>query len=106
MFGGTNPDTGASFDDVFVLSLPGFVWTQVPYEAKLTRRFHTCAVVGRRQMLSVGGTDGKTAWSGADPWPRGLGLFDMVDWTWKNDYDADAKEYETAKTIQDWYQEG
>ncbi|KAF4815689.1 Kelch repeat-containing protein [Colletotrichum siamense] len=102
VFGGTNTDSGSTFDDVFVLSLPGFVWTQVPYESKNTRRYHTCTVVGRRQMLSVGGTDGKTAWSGADPWPNGLGLFDMTDWEWKTDYDAEAKDYETANTIRDW----
>ncbi|KAF4926614.1 Kelch repeat-containing protein [Colletotrichum viniferum] len=102
VFGGTNTDSGSTFDDVFVLSLPGFVWTQVSYESKKRRRFHTCTVVGRRQMLSVGGTDGKTAWSGADPWPNGLGMFDMTDWEWKTDYDAEAKDYETANTIRDW----
>ncbi|KAJ3955659.1 hypothetical protein N0V92_007807 [Colletotrichum tropicale] len=99
-------EIGSTFDDVFVLSLPGFVWTQVPYESKNTRRYHTCTVVGRRQMLSVGGTDGKTAWSGPDPWPNGLGLFDMTDWAWKTDYDAEAKDYETANTIRDWYEKG
>ncbi|KAJ0160036.1 hypothetical protein CTA2_8664, partial [Colletotrichum tanaceti] len=101
VFGGTN--TVNTYDDVFVLSLPGFVWTQVIYEAKNPRRFHTCAVVGRRQMLSVGGSDGQTGWSGVDPWPQGLGLFDMTDWVWKTDYDANAKEYETSSIIRDWY---
>ncbi|KAF6830910.1 kelch repeat protein [Colletotrichum plurivorum] len=105
VFGGFNGDTQATFDDVFVLSLPGFVWTQVPYKSALTRRYQTCTLVGRRQMLSVGGTDGKTGWTGEDPWPRGLGLFDMTDWVWKTDYNADAADYETHKTIQDWYQE-
>ncbi|TDZ39912.1 Glycosyltransferase sdnJ [Colletotrichum trifolii] len=106
VFGGTNSDTGSSFDDVYVLSLPGFVWTQVPYESKITRRSHSCAVVGRRQMLSVGGTDGKTGWSGRDMWPQGLGLFDMTEWYWKDTYDAEAKDYETSKTIQEWYEKG
>lgn len=101
VFGGTN--TVNTYDDVFVLSLPGFVWTQVIYDAKNSRRFHTCAVVGRRQMLSVGGWDGQTGWSGVDPWPQGLGLFDMTEWVWKTDYDANAKDYEASSVIQDWY---
>ncbi|KAL0936118.1 kelch repeat protein [Colletotrichum truncatum] len=104
VFGGTNTETGSTFDDVFVLSLPGFVWTQVQYQSKNLRRYHNCAVVGRRQMLSVGGTDGITGWSGADPWPNGLGIFDMTDLKWKSDYDTNAEDYETAKSIQDWYQ--
>ncbi|OHE93099.1 kelch repeat protein [Colletotrichum orchidophilum] len=104
VFGGTNTESGSTYDDVFVLSLPGFFWTQVPYESKNPRRSHCCAVVGRRQMLSVGGVDGKTGYSSADPWPQGLGLFDMTDWTWKTDYDAGAKEYESAKTVNEWYQ--
>ncbi|GKT48136.1 Kelch repeat-containing protein [Colletotrichum spaethianum] len=103
VFGGTNTEKSKTYDDVFVLSLPGFVWTQVIYDATNPRRYHSCAVVGRRQMLSVGGTDGRTGWSGADPWPQGLGLFDMTNWTWKTNYDADAKNYETSSTIQDWY---
>ncbi|KXH68951.1 kelch repeat protein [Colletotrichum salicis] len=32
-------------------------------------------------------------------------LFDMTDWTWKTDYDADAKDYESAKPVGDWYQQ-
>ncbi|KAK1958754.1 hypothetical protein LY78DRAFT_725967 [Colletotrichum sublineola] len=105
VFGGTNTDKRKTYDDVFVLSLPGFVWTQVIYDATNPRRHHSCAVVGRRQMLSVGGVDGVTGWSRADPWPQGLGLFDMTDWTWKTEYDADAKVYETPSTIQDWYKD-
>ncbi|KAK2007686.1 kelch repeat protein, partial [Colletotrichum eremochloae] len=104
VFGGTNTDKRKTYDDVFVLCLPGFVWTQVIYDATNPRRHHSCAVVGRRQM-SVGGVDGVTGWSRADPWPQGLGLFDMTDWTWKTEYDADAKVYETPSTIQDWYKD-
>ncbi|KAI3528019.1 kelch repeat protein [Colletotrichum filicis] len=105
VFGGTNSETGSTYDDVFVLSLPGFFWNQVAYESKNPRRNHCCALVGRRQMLSVGGADGKTGYTSADPWPQGLGLFDMTDWKWKTDYDADAKNYESAKTVSDWYQQ-
>ncbi|TQN70950.1 hypothetical protein CSHISOI_04626 [Colletotrichum shisoi] len=101
VFGGTN--TVNTYDDVFFLSSPGFVRTQVIYGAKSIRRFHTCAVVGRRHMLSVGGSDGQTGWSWVDPWPQGLGLFDMTDWVWKTDYDASAKDYETSGVITDWY---
>ncbi|OLN87990.1 Kelch repeat-containing protein-like protein 1 [Colletotrichum chlorophyti] len=104
VFGGANSNTGSTYDDVFVLSLPGFVWTQFAYEAKSPRTGHSCAVVGRRQMLSVGGMS-SSGWASPDPWPQGLGLFDMTEWAWKTDYDADAKEYESSQTIKDWYQD-
>ncbi|OHW93117.1 kelch repeat protein [Colletotrichum incanum] len=103
IFGGTNTETSKTYDDVFVLSLPGFVWSQVIYEATNPRRYHCCAVIGRRQMLSVGGTDGQTGWSGADPWPQGLGLFDMTDWTWKTSTMPTQKITKVQSTIQDWY---
>ncbi|KAK1974288.1 hypothetical protein LZ30DRAFT_416493 [Colletotrichum cereale] len=103
VFGGTNEEKRITYDDVFVLSLPGFTWTQIIYNPANPRRYHSCAIVGNRQMLSVGGTDGQTAWSTVDPWPQGLGLFDMTDWTWKTDYDANAEAYETSSIIRDWY---
>ncbi|KAK1672094.1 hypothetical protein BDP55DRAFT_731774 [Colletotrichum godetiae] len=97
--------------DVFVLSLPGFVWRQVQFDDVSPRTDHHCTVVGNRQMVVVGGrTTSKSAenlegWAVRDPWPQGLGLFDMAEWTWKNEYDASAGAYHSHEEIQRWYVE-
>ncbi|KAH0431290.1 kelch repeat protein [Colletotrichum camelliae] len=106
VFGGHNPELGAWYDDTYVLSLPGFVWTQIKRcEGKLSKTKHACAVIGHRQMLSVGGMGMHGDWSNPDPYPQGLAIFDMTEWTWSQDYDADAKEYVTHEKIQNWYQD-
>lgn len=42
-----------------------------------------------------------------DPFPQGLGIFDLVDLAWSKDgkYDADAEDYRTPKIVEDWYQD-
>lgn len=104
VFGGVG-DKEEAFDDVFILTLPGFAWTTVPYEPTNRRNLHTCVVAGRRQMLVVGGLDRKHFANEPtrDPWPQGLGLFDMTDLVWKTDYDAGAAGYETPQRVKDWY---
>jgi hypothetical protein len=55
--------------------------------------------VGKRQVLTIGGTGG----SEADPAPQGLLLFDMTALEWKDSYDANAAAYERNETVQKWY---
>ncbi|EXF80870.1 kelch repeat protein [Colletotrichum fioriniae PJ7] len=100
-----------AYSDVFVLSLPGFVWRQVQFDDVSPRTDHHCAVVGNRKMIVVGGrTTSKSAanlegWALRDPWPQGLGLFDLAEWTWKNEYNASAGAYRSHEEIQRWYRE-
>ena len=59
-------------------------------------------------MLSIGGYDptAHTASEGfqtTDPNMNGLGIFDMVDLTWKSSYDANAGPYTIPTTVGDWY---
>jgi len=41
--------------DAYVLSLPGFIWKQLPNSAAEPRKDHSCAVMGKRQVLTIGG---------------------------------------------------
>lgn len=80
------------------------------------RVYHACTSVGpadgdlnrRRQVLSTGGvpSSNSSAWAEDDPWPYGLGIFDMTDLEWKDGYDADAGDYETPEIIRNWYSDG
>ena len=97
----------ASFNVVYVLSLPGFVWFKVNDTTAEARTLHQCHLIGNRQVLSVGGLnpslDYDTACNTTDPFPQGLGIFDMVDLKWTNSYDVEAAPYTLPTVIQDWY---
>lgn len=98
----------ASLNGVYVLSLPSFTWTKVSSTGAASRTGHTCHVVGNRQMLSIGGLDPSKAINlsrnSLDPWQHGLGIFDMVDLKWKENYDVNAPAYVTPKIVSAWYE--
>lgn len=104
MTGGANKRDKILYDDAYVLSLPGFVWTKVASSPAGKRQSAACVSVGKRQMLSIGGTG--SAWSDQDPAPQGLQLFDMTELKWKDSYDANAAAYERAAAIKTWYTNG
>ena len=108
LYGGISSQTGGSSDEVFVLSLPGFVFFRAP--AGTPRGDHACALVGRRQMLSVGGIDGfrgsLASFRDPDPWAQGLGVFDLTRLEWSDGYDADAAPYESPAVVARFYAQG
>jgi hypothetical protein len=53
-------------------------------------------------MLSIGGYVNNN-FSFTDPFPNGLGIFDMVDLTWGNTYDANADAYTRPTPVSDYY---
>ncbi|CAP68208.1 uncharacterized protein PODANS_7_4690 [Podospora anserina S mat+] len=113
LFGGENKPTYTRYDDAYVLSLPGFVWTKVPSPAPGgSRAYHSCLSVGRNQVLSVGGTRGggfDNDWRSPDPVPQGLLLFNMTSLRWQLEYFVEGdlvSGYERASTIRNWYQNG
>lgn len=118
IFGGIDTVNNKMFDDVYVLSIPGFVWTKMPGNTGDggARLGHTCVRVGKRQMLSIGGSASGAGmkepasfyegWTNPDNWPQGLGILDMTELSWSTDYKADAAEYESPKVIKDWYASG
>jgi hypothetical protein len=58
-------------------------------------------------MISIGGiqdhgtTDTWATWK--DPWPNGLGIFDMTALNWTDTYDAKADPYERGGLVDDFY---
>ena len=60
-------------------------------------------------MLVVGGVDRKKNypdyWMERDPFPQGLGIFDMTAMTWvtNGSYNAKADPYRSPQVVEDWY---
>ncbi|KAK4185204.1 hypothetical protein QBC35DRAFT_504122 [Podospora australis] len=107
IMGGANMRDGERvYQDAYILSLPGFVWTKLPIPHGGQRAWHHCVAVGKRQVLSIGGHSQPSGWRTQDPAPQGLLLFDMTTLTWKYDYEANDKEYESADSIKEWYKAG
>lgn len=108
VFGG-HDESRRTYDRVHVLSLPAFEWTELDSRTD-PRAAMGCALVGRRQMLVVGGTDlsrtNSALWRTADKFPRGLGIFDLTDQRWKTSFDANARAYESPESVRSWYEEG
>ncbi|KAK6533997.1 hypothetical protein TWF281_005337 [Arthrobotrys megalospora] len=58
LYGGASTSSGPGFDDVYVLSLPSFVWTKFWPDTDINSRPHqslTCNVIQNSQMLILGG---------------------------------------------------
>lgn len=98
-------------DEVYVLSLPGFVWFKADYPATSARHMHSCDIVGHggSQMVVTGGVDptardGPTE-SSRDPWTNGINIFDLSAMRWKDAYDPNDAPYQTPSVIRDWYTE-
>lgn len=111
IFGGglytTDSDDDQTYlDEVFVFSLPGFVWSKADYPPSQARAKHSCNVIGQRQMFSIGGINptGNT-WLPADPWTQSIGIFDMTEMQWTNGHNASAQNYVTPAVVKSWYQQ-
>ncbi len=88
----------AGLDEVYILSLPSFVWFKANYTSSDPRMHHTCHIIGNRQMLSIGGLDPSAANYGAainntDPFWEGVKIFDLTTLQWTNYYNATAAPY-------------
>ena len=103
---GDNVDND-DFNAVYVLSLPGFVWFKSNDTSAQAKTMHTCELAGNRQMISFCGIDPSEVYAqsfnSTDPWPQGLGIFDMVELQWTGLYDATASPYTPANVVQNWY---
>ncbi|KAF6838715.1 kelch repeat protein [Colletotrichum plurivorum] len=110
IFGGSNTAADTAYDEVYILSLPGFVWTKANYESASPRDCMGCALAGQRQMITIGGINRKlgvpTFFKDRDPFPQGLGIFDLTELKWKDQYDAGAANYQSPAAVKAWYDEG
>lgn len=104
-------DADQDYGDVYVFTLPGFHWSKVSDNTNGKRFEHTCVSV-KSTLLSFGGIrirsafDDDETWTNRDPFPRGIGIFDMNTLEWRDSYDADAGNYTTSGRIKSWYNEG
>jgi hypothetical protein len=93
---GRSRDEG--YDDVWILSLPQFIWTQV-FMGVRTNYGATCYHVGQKQMLVLGGTEGRSNLCSQTPY---VSLFDMTNLKWLRGYDPEDKDYRVPKAIWEW----
>jgi hypothetical protein len=104
MYGGMSTQTARTLDDVYVLSLPGFVFFKAS-GSSTKRADHACVLVGKRQMLSIGGTDGYL------PFPDSLLQPDQLQngltaMRWSAKYNAQAAAYDSPDAVKTWYSQG
>ena len=111
-FVGGEIDSTIGLGSVYVLSLPSFHWQQTSYVPQYGRYGHVCNVVNRH-MISVGGevvsqegydeNGDLMPYTITDPWPQGLGVFDVTEMKWKDSYDAAAGPYSTSAMVKQYY---
>lgn len=100
----SHPDD-AGYRSVYALSLPAFRWFKSPEDSNVRRAEHSCQVVGNRQMLVIGGSfpSDPAGIAAEDPWPNGLGVFDMTAFAWSGLYNATAEAYSQSSVIRNYY---
>lgn len=58
-------------------------------------------------MISIGGRDNDVAWvQGKADFQDTVNILDLNTMTWKDEYDADADEYDSPTLVKDWYRGG
>lgn len=97
----------AERDEVYILSLPAFVWFKANYTSVDPRIYHTCHIVGN-QMMSIGGLNPSFAsvpgaLNDTDPFWEGIKVFDMTALQWTNYYNASTAPYTPSETILQYY---
>lgn len=95
------------YTDVFILSLPSFHWFKAPDSnmANQPRSNHHCQLIGKRQMLVIGGRNPSSShWNtDTDPWLNGLGIFDITALEWSTYYNATAPPYVPSQMVEQYY---
>lgn len=69
------------------------------------RASHKCQVIGHRHMLVIGGHDPSSSNFGGipDAFANGLGIFDMSNLVWAENFDPGADDYVRPSLINDYY---
>ena len=101
----------AEFDEVYVLFLPSFVWFKANYTSSDPRIQYTCNIVGKRQMLSIGGLNPSAAslsaaYNDTDPYWEGMKVFDLTNMQWTNYFNANAAPYVAPSAVAAHYAAG
>lgn len=98
LYGGRNPIDDIIYDDIYVLSLPSFIWTKI-YSGDSPRYGHTCHLVGNRQILTVGGQSSTNMTKNCDWEVKGVGIMDLSTKIWGSVFDVNAKGYTVTQDI-------
>ena len=107
MFGGRDGAYPPNrFDELWILSLPSFTWTNVVQDVAVKSPLfsHTCHSVGNRTMVVVGGVEdfpqeGQQG-SRCDWATDGIRLYDMSDLLWNfTRYNATPSAYEVPAVL-------
>lgn len=106
-----NSRLSTAYDELYVLTIPGFQWFRADYAAFNPRADHACVLAGNRQMIVIGGmnegiSDQVEKYEDLDPWVNGLGVFDVSELQWKNHYEAGAEKYQSPAVVRQWYSDG
>lgn len=106
LYGGRDPTTAdpakidpfASYDDVYVLSLPSFTWTAIFTGGQSPRWGHSCHRVGQRQMVTVGGNITRN--NGQCDWElKGVAFLDMTTVTWGSVFLPNTSSYQVPQKL-------
>lgn len=104
MYGGSIDDTeDGAYNNMWILSLPSFKWIRVYNVAENNsdipgaRTSHTCQMIGRRQMVVIGGARSAAAHRLCDT--KSVFVFDMSALRWKSEYDPSEPAYELPVNI-------
>lgn len=98
LYGGIDPTLHHDgYDDVYVLSIPSFIWTPIFTDGASPRWGHNCHVAGNRQMLTVGGNishEGVCDWES-----KGVAVLDMTNVTWGSVFVSDQGDYQVPQAV-------
>ncbi|KAF2706966.1 hypothetical protein K504DRAFT_505045 [Pleomassaria siparia CBS 279.74] len=88
-------NNSAGFDDVYALSIPSFTWTSV-FSGYTPRWGHNCHLVGKRQMVTVGGNQNTAS---CDWERRGVAILDISTMTWGSVFNKNANVYQVPNAL-------
>ncbi|KAJ5744849.1 hypothetical protein N7533_009719 [Penicillium manginii] len=80
------------YDQTYVLSIPSFTWIKI-MEGASPRYAHSCHVVGKSQMLTVGGARYDNITEGCDWEYKSVAILNLNTIQWGNVFDYNANEY-------------
>lgn len=90
MYGGR--DKTQVYDQTYVLSIPSFTWIKI-MEGASPRYAHSCHVVGKSQMLTVGGARYENITQGCDWEYKSVAILNLKNSQWGEVFDYNAGEY-------------
>jgi hypothetical protein len=88
-----------TYDDVWVLSLPQFLWVQV-FTGTRYNYGATCHIIGKKTMFLFGGNEKKPVKACNDT-PI-VSLFDMTNLKWLRGFAYDESDFNVPKAISEY----